>query len=175
MSDRGLKVSNSWRKVLRSKEFENKFEFLNKTKAKYDWDNDDFKEDEGVVEDEAPMSQYPGISAEIPGVDLEYDLHNNLNVIEVEPLSVHAKRVAATAENTNLICTTGVLASGITGVNWTPRNVKSDKESESNNAVDPKDKKGMSTMKQMRSVLKMFEKIKKKSMRSSRITHHHLS
>ena len=65
-----------------------------------------------------------------------------LATIEAVPKPDHAGRATAAAENTNLIHTTGVLTSRITGVNWTIRNVLSGKERESDNDVNPKEEKG---------------------------------
>ena len=65
--DRVLKIENSWEKNLQVKEFENKLKFLNKTKRKYDWDNgnEEFDEDEALLEDETPyllVSRYSCIN-----------------------------------------------------------------------------------------------------------------
>ena len=53
------------------KEYENKLKFLNIAKVKYDWDNKELDENEGIVEDEITISQYPGIPTEIPETNLE--------------------------------------------------------------------------------------------------------
>ena len=55
MLDRILNIGNLWGKILHGKEFENKLEFLNRTKAQYDWESYDLEEDEGLVEVETPV------------------------------------------------------------------------------------------------------------------------
>ena len=44
------KLANQWGKSSRSQQYGNKLEFLDRKKAKFDWDNEDIKENEDLVE-----------------------------------------------------------------------------------------------------------------------------
>ena len=100
--------------------------FLNIAKVKYDWDNKELDENEGIVEDEITISQYPGIPTEILETDLEYDFYDGTDAIEAVPVPDRTKRVAAAAVNANLVCTPGVSTYRIAGVNWTIIDISSD-------------------------------------------------
>ena len=55
---------NNWGKRSKKEEYGNKLAFLNRHKEKYDWDNDEIAEEEGMVKDEP----YTELIAEIPGI-----------------------------------------------------------------------------------------------------------
>ena len=67
-----LKAVNIWGQMSRTENYGTRIEFLNRTQQKFDWDNEELVEEEGLVEKETgpPL---PGIPDEIPGVDTEGD------------------------------------------------------------------------------------------------------
>ena len=73
MPERILKLAKKWGKSSRSQQYGNKLEFLDRKKARFDWDNEDIEEDEGLVEPDPNLTTHPGILAEIPGVMTESD------------------------------------------------------------------------------------------------------
>ena len=117
--DRILKLANRWGKTSRSEQYGNKLEFLNRHKAKYDWDNEDIEECEGLIEPQPSSTAHPGILAEIPGVELEADDEDldestTSNVAVLKPDL--ATRAAAARANANLAQNPGVDRSKIAGV-----------------------------------------------------------
>ena len=46
-----------------------KLTFINRTKAKFDWDNYELQEEEGLIEDE--NGQLTKLPSEVPGIDIE--------------------------------------------------------------------------------------------------------
>ena len=72
MPDRVIKVVNNWGKSQKNVNLKNRFEFWDCLKQKYNWENEDLDVSDGNVEVE-PVSNYPHIPAEIPGVQLESD------------------------------------------------------------------------------------------------------
>ena len=61
-------------------------EFLDRKKAKFDWDNEEIEEDEGLVEPHPNPATHPGILAEIPGVMMESDCDDVTTAIEAVPV-----------------------------------------------------------------------------------------
>ena len=117
--DRILKLVNRWGKTSRSEQYGNKLEFLNRHRAKYDWDNEDIAEIEGIIEPQPSSTAHPGILAEIPGVELEADdedLNTTTTQLDVAPKPDLATRAAAARANANLAQNPGVDRSKITGV-----------------------------------------------------------
>ena len=49
MPGRVLNSMNTWGEISKFKEYGNKLEFLNWTKVRYDWDNDEIEDDEGLI------------------------------------------------------------------------------------------------------------------------------
>jgi hypothetical protein len=72
------------------------FEFLNRHKEKYDWDNEELEIEEGLVEEDS----YPDLLAEISGVRLESDYESD-DVVEV-PQITELEIAAQAARNANL-------------------------------------------------------------------------
>ena len=68
MSDQVLNHMNEWGKKLKCEEYGIKLKFPNRTKQRYDWDNDDLDDDESIVEEDPA---HPDLPTKIPGVDLE--------------------------------------------------------------------------------------------------------
>ena len=62
MPDRVVKSLNAWGKSPKNLAYENKLEFLNRHKQKYDWDNKELDIDEGKVEPDEPVA-HPSIPA----------------------------------------------------------------------------------------------------------------
>ena len=46
-------------------------QFLNRHKLKFDWDNNELNEYEGLVEE--PTKSHPELAAELPGIELEVE------------------------------------------------------------------------------------------------------
>jgi hypothetical protein len=72
------------------------FEFLNRHKEKYDWDNEELEIEEGLVEEDS----YPDLLEEISGVRLESDYESD-DVVEV-PQITELEIAAQAARNANL-------------------------------------------------------------------------
>ena len=53
---------------MKCEEYGKKLKFLNRTKQKYGWDNDELNDDDGLVKEDPT---HPDLPAKIPGVDLE--------------------------------------------------------------------------------------------------------
>ena len=70
--DRVIGLVDAWGKRYQKEEKENKIEFLNRQKLKYDWDNEELM-DEGLVADNEDPA-HPDIPAEFPGLELVMDL-----------------------------------------------------------------------------------------------------
>ena len=125
MPDRFLKTLNMWGLTSRTTFFEDKLEFLNRIKSKYDWDNDDIVDDEeGLVDPEPTHTRHHGILSEIPRVDLESDEADesenkteNPIVPAVPVLPDWSDRANAARDNSNLISTAGVVDEQIPRVN----------------------------------------------------------
>jgi hypothetical protein len=81
---------------------------LNRHKEKYDWDNDEVAEEEGMLEDEP----YPELAAEIPGIELEDEQVGPVSAVQETEMS-EAEMAIAAAVNSNLSEITGVPANDI--------------------------------------------------------------
>ena len=66
MPERILKLANHWEKSSWSQQYGNTLEFLGRKKAKFDWDNEDIEEDEGLVEPDPNPTTHASILVEIP-------------------------------------------------------------------------------------------------------------
>ena len=78
MPDRIKKLVNKWGSQSWGKAYDSKVEFLNRTKDKFKWDNDDIPT--GEVTGEEPI--YPSLIAEISGIELEIDFEDIENAVE---------------------------------------------------------------------------------------------
>ena len=64
-----IKKINKWDEITKRKEYGRKLKFLNRTKEKYDWDNDEIKEGKGLLEDEeGPLTE---LTAELPVIEIK--------------------------------------------------------------------------------------------------------
>lgn len=73
MPDRVIKHINFLCKKTSKEQFPSKLEYLNRMKNKYDWDGDEAKFDEALVEDVVR----PDIPTELPGVEYEQDMEDS--------------------------------------------------------------------------------------------------
>ena len=78
MPDHIKKSVNKWGSQPCGKAYNSKVEFLNHTKDKFEWENDDIPT--GEVTGEEPI--YPNLIAEIPGIELETDFEDIENAVE---------------------------------------------------------------------------------------------
>ena len=90
-----LRLANRWGKSSRSEQYGNKLEFLDRHKEKFDWDNEDIEDKEGLVEPDPDQDTHPGLLAEIPGVIMETDRDSSRNAIEAVPVPDLATQAAA--------------------------------------------------------------------------------
>ena len=98
MPDRVTKKVNLWGKKTKKG---GSLEFLDRSKNRYEWDNEEFHEEEEPLPQEELTN--PNILAEIPGVDLEADLEGDgCEVVQDEPEPTHAEQADAAAANANL-------------------------------------------------------------------------
>ena len=81
-----LKLANRFGESSRSQQYGNKLEFLDRKKTKFDWDNEDIEEDEGLVEPDPNPTTHPGILVEIPGVVMESDREVATTAIAAAPV-----------------------------------------------------------------------------------------
>ena len=98
---------NVWGQKAQTKKYKDKMQFLNRSKKKFDWDNEELEENVGLVEPEKLI--YPDIPAEIPGVVLESDFDEQEGPVQSVPDPTHASLAAAALRNAGLSDTTGVL------------------------------------------------------------------
>ena len=101
MPDSILKLVNCQGKSSRSQQYGTKLEFLDRNKAKFDWDNGDLEEDEGLVE--SYRVTHPGIIAEIPGMAIESNSSVGTSAIEAVPVPDRSARAAAPRANANVV------------------------------------------------------------------------
>jgi hypothetical protein len=80
MPDRVIVVIEDRGRCHQKEDKANTLKFLNQKQQQYDWDNDDLKYDEGLIE---PDIAHPDIPAEFPGIDLESEHPHHHQVIEV--------------------------------------------------------------------------------------------
>ena len=69
------KLVNKWGSQSRGKSYKGRAEFLNHTKDKFEWENDNITTGE-MTDEVEPI--YPNLIAEIPGVELETDFEDIL-------------------------------------------------------------------------------------------------
>ena len=68
MPDRVIKKMNQWSESTKREKYESKLIFLNRTKEKYDWDNDELQYGEVLIKDEyVPLT---GLPDKLPGIDI---------------------------------------------------------------------------------------------------------
>ena len=64
---------------------------MNRHKEKYDWDNDEVAEEEGMIEDDP----YPELTAEIPGIELEDEQVGPVQAVQETEMSEAHMAIAA--------------------------------------------------------------------------------
>jgi len=106
MHDSYRKATDLWGKVSK-KTSTNKLEFLNRSREKFDWDNDDLDVSALKVVPEV-VNPHPEIPAEFPGVRLESDYDGIHPAVESDPVLTEAQRAAAALRNAGLAETPGV-------------------------------------------------------------------
>ena len=99
MPDRVLKLVNQWGQRSQREEVQNKLEFLNRLKQRYDWDNDDLEDDEGLVEEEEQA--HPNIPAQLPGIELEAEQPGETQAVQ-EDFTTDAEIMHAAAVNAGI-------------------------------------------------------------------------
>ena len=82
MPDQVIRLVNSWEQNLQCNDLQNKLEFLNCVKQKYDWDVEGSPVKGLVQEDQA----HPDIIAEIPAIDLEVEQPGLDVAVEEDPI-----------------------------------------------------------------------------------------
>ena len=96
---------NAWGKKSKREDYGNRLKFLNCTKQKYDWDNDQLNDDDEGLAKKDPV--HPGLPAKITGVNLESECMDHGPAIQEEVVD-DTTRAAAVRINSNLPCITGV-------------------------------------------------------------------
>ena len=112
MPDRIIKLITRLGKKSKQSRTTDKLTFLNRHKAKFDWDNEELDDMDGLV-DNTPRDS-DDLLAELPGMTLESDYDNN-NAIQ-QPVESDLNIVEAAAANANLVMP--VSADEITGVDY---------------------------------------------------------
>jgi hypothetical protein len=80
MPNRVIKVVEGWGRRKQWEERSSTLKFLNRQQQRFDWDNNNLADDEGLVEADA---SHPNIPAEFPGINLESEQHRPHHVVEV--------------------------------------------------------------------------------------------
>ena len=65
-----MKLVNKWGQKSDKANYGNTLKFRNRNKNKFDWDNHELEEDEGLIEDEPKDDPYCSLPAKSPGVEL---------------------------------------------------------------------------------------------------------
>ena len=116
MPDRTVERMNQSGIRFKRETYGRKLQFLNRSKDKYDWDNDEFEEDEGLVED-TPLTRAE-IKAEIPRIEMENEqMHITESPVQDQDITT-GQQAEAAAENAQIELreTTRVVRQHTTGV-----------------------------------------------------------
>ena len=105
MSDRVIAKVNKWGERTKQEKYGKKLHFLNRHKLKFDWDNEELSEYEGLTED--PPKPHPEIVSELPGIELEAEQIEEAPAIEEIDMTDSQAAIAA-VENTGMPEITGV-------------------------------------------------------------------
>jgi hypothetical protein len=115
MPDRVIAVVKDWGQRHQKEDKKQALTFLNRKKKLYNWDNDNLKDDKGLVESDIA---HPDLPAEFPGINLKSEQPHHHQVVEVIEES-NDERIYTAQRNASLddlpCRTTGVcvfLASG---------------------------------------------------------------
>ena len=96
--DRVIKKVNQWGVRSKREEYGKKLKFLNRNRQKYDWDNDELNDEEGLVE---PEPTHPELTAEMPGIEIESEQIEPSDAVVEEEYS-ESELAAAAAENAEI-------------------------------------------------------------------------
>ena len=107
MPERVIKIIKDMGKSSNNLGFKNKLELWDRTKNKYNWENEDLYVSDGKVKVE-PVNLYPHIHAEIPGVLMESDLQPDEGAVQVNTIPTMSYLDSAARVNAGLAPTTGV-------------------------------------------------------------------
>jgi len=101
LSDRVLARVNRWGKMTCTQQYENRLEFLDRNEKRFNWDNDELIETEGLIESEP--GPHPGLPNEIPGVGVDGDNNAQSTVVTPEPTQDIINRAALTRATVDAI------------------------------------------------------------------------
>ena len=122
-----VKLVNDWGKKYQKTERKESIEFRNRNKEKYSWDNDEYEDDQPVIEND---HVYAGIPAEFPGIDIDNeDDGPGMELLE----ETDEERVLAASRETG-ITTRGM---NIEGVTTAVDLIDDDDNSDSNDESEP--------------------------------------
>jgi hypothetical protein len=80
MPDRVIKVDKDWGRCHQNEDKAKTLKCLNQKQQQYDWDNNDFKDNKGLVELDIA---HPDTPAKFSGIDLESEQPHNHQVIKI--------------------------------------------------------------------------------------------
>ena len=100
MPESVIKRVNKWGTSKRGKEFNGTIEFLNRTRDKFEWENEDISPSEETGEQ--PPLVHPSLTAEVPGILLESDFEDIQPAIEEVIPPTHAERAVSARQNMGL-------------------------------------------------------------------------
>jgi hypothetical protein len=80
MPDRVINIVDDWGRRHQQEDKTKTLAFLNRKQQQYNWDNDDLKDNKGLV---ALDIAHPNIPAKFPGVDLESEQPQHHQVVEI--------------------------------------------------------------------------------------------
>ena len=131
MPESVVKLVNDWGKKYQKTERKESIEFRNINKEKYAWDNDEYEDDQLVIENDR---KHAGPPAEFPGIDIDNeDDSPAMELLE----DTDKERVLAAAKETG-ISTRGTNIEGLTtAVDLIDNSSDIDNESEAPSLVDP--------------------------------------
>ncbi len=98
MLDRVIDVVEDWGRRHQKEDKKQALTFLNQKKKLYDWDNDDLKDNEGLVESDIA---HPDLPAKFPGINLESEQPHHHQVVKVIEES-NNERIYAGQRNSSL-------------------------------------------------------------------------
>ena len=98
--DRVIQKVEQWGKRSQRESYGTKIELLNRNMKKYDWDNDDLQEEEGLVEEIKEVA-HPDLPAEMPGIDIEEEQPEAGPAVEEVEMS-ESELAAAAARNASI-------------------------------------------------------------------------
>jgi hypothetical protein len=121
MLDRVIKVFKVWGRCHQKEDKAKSLKFINQKRQRYNWENNDLKDNKGLVKSDIA---HPDIPAKFPGIDLESDQPHHHQVIncfkdgEDEHLLLDECPLCPNQMNDQLIKTPIIHSRSVLGINY---------------------------------------------------------